>query len=147
MTFLPATPGLLISMSIRFDHAFGFDYESLLSGKPSNETVLETRQIKTIRLMKLFYDQVVSNKTFVATYDRATHKQLCEEMTGEGFYRPDREEIYKSSAKDGALREAIQLCTDKVIYTNGAPPLGDFKVEALKPETKGMEYSKTLFFD
>lgn len=74
------TPGLLMSMAIRYDHGLGVDgyYDQpLLAGNGAHKQRLES----TLRTMR----------------------QLHEEVTLRGFYKPERESAY-SEQLDAALR-------------------------------------------
>lgn len=92
----PKTPGLLISMAMRSNHAFGIANEK--------------QQVSIVEHVGAFYDKVASNKTYVTTDDAITFKQLCEEMYGEGFYRPEHEFHYRSYATLEAMAKAKELC-------------------------------------
>lgn len=75
--FPPATPGLLMSIALRLDHAIGmpgyYDQE-ILGGKPGDHAR---------RLEMLLSDA----------------RRAYEEITGTGFYSPDKEAAYASMAE------------------------------------------------
>jgi hypothetical protein len=97
---LPLTPGLLVSMAIRYDHSFG-----ILMGAFDSYTDLSEKQIMLLRAVMVYYrcGQELSN------YATGTHAQLWEEMTGVGFYRPEKESAYQASAQPAALLEAVRI--------------------------------------
>lgn len=74
------TPGLLMSMAVRYDHALG---------------------------MPGFYDQTLFGKK-VSDIDHAerlrqaisTMRQLHEEVVGTGFYKPEREAEYAAMSRE-----------------------------------------------
>lgn len=93
---LPLTPGLLISMAIRNDHSFGFHMGSFETG---------TLEEKQIRLIDRSYQEYL-------TYENGgeIQNQRLEELTGEGFYRPEREKGYLANALPKVRDHAIKLC-------------------------------------
>ena len=131
MGILPLTPGLLISMAIRYDHSFGFHTGSLMMFS-DGETLID-KQIKLIREAATCYHRLkgLYEAEWVSKSLAGTDLQLFEEMTGEGFYQPDREEGYCNAATIAALREAKQLAEDQVSFDGPAPVLT--VLEANKP--------------
>ena len=96
---LPLTPGLLISMAIRYDHSFG-----ILMGYFDSHKTLVSKQCQILDDVMVYYrrGQELSN------YAMGTEAQLWEEMTGAGFYHPDRESSYQASAEPFALERAVR---------------------------------------
>jgi hypothetical protein len=91
---LPLTPGLLISMAIRMDHGFGADF----GGFGFDQRPLIERQRETLDVVF---------KEYVDAYNGVPiQSQRLEECTGNGFYRPDREESYVTSW--GAANQAVE---------------------------------------
>ena len=97
---LPLTPGLLISMAIRFDHSFG-----ILMGLFDSFTSLEKKQIALLHDVMVHYRRGHA----LSNYRMGTEAQLWEEMTGAGFYRPEKESSYRASAEPAALLVAERL--------------------------------------
>lgn len=85
MNIFEVTPGLLISMAIRYDHSFGMEDWFAISAK--NKRPLYEKQIDIL-------DKVAE----IYRADGNGDVQLIEEMTGEGFYRPDLESSYVNMA-------------------------------------------------
>lgn len=97
----PLTPGLLISMAIRNDHSFGIWME----GFEFEHSTLEEKQIALLREMLEYYRRGQQ----LSECASRTETQLWEEISGEGFYRPDRENWYQGSAMPAARLEAVRL--------------------------------------
>lgn len=98
---LPLTPGLLISMAVRTDHSFGIPniWGSLV---PSNPCALEDKQIALIEKSFSEYGVYAAGQPI--------QSQRQEELTGKGFYSPEREAAYCGTATPSALLRAQQLC-------------------------------------
>lgn len=103
---LPLTPGLLISMAIRYDHSFGILMEPF--DRWAGFGNLDNKQVNLLNDVMTHYKrgQELSN------YSIGIEAQLWEEMTGVGFYRPEREESYQASAEPAALVEAERLIVE-----------------------------------
>jgi hypothetical protein len=73
------TPGLLMSMAIRYDHGLGVPgyYDSLLGPGEHQKKVMSTLAVMA---------------------------QLYEEISGQGFYSPDREDHYRTLAQQSEPR-------------------------------------------
>jgi hypothetical protein len=76
MTLLPLTPGLLLSMALRYDHSFG------IHGPFDPEPDLASKQ------MAIFDQAVEYWRTRHDEPITVTDRQLREEMTGVGFFVP-----------------------------------------------------------
>ncbi len=101
MTFSPLTPGLLISMGIRYDHSFGISM-----GMFDAHSSLESKQIDILNKVLEYY----SRRHEIANSAKpGTETQLLEEMTGTGFYSPEREDWYRETATASGLAEAHRL--------------------------------------
>lgn len=95
MNKLPISPGLLISMAIRFDHSFGVH-----AGVFDTYETLEEKQVSLLDLMAKFYSGL-----------ETTGGQIMEEMTGEGFYSFDKEHVYRNIPTLEGLEKAVELAT------------------------------------
>lgn len=98
--YLPLTPGLLISMAIRYDHSFG-----IWMGPFETSSSLEEKQLAILEDVIGYY----SRRHEITNSARGTDAQLREEMTGQGFYRPDREAEYVSGVGRAILDRAVEL--------------------------------------
>ncbi len=98
--YLPLTPGLLISMAIRYDHSFG-----IWMGSFETQSTLEEKQ-------RSILDEVIScysRRQEITNSASGTDAQLREEMTGQGFYRPEREAEYISGVSRAVADHAAEL--------------------------------------
>ncbi len=98
---LPLTPGLLISMSVRNDHSFRTE-KVWGSFVPDGPRPLEEKQISLIETSWAEYQAYMAGARI--------QSQRQEELTGKGFYHPDRENLYLSLPTPRALLRAQQLC-------------------------------------
>lgn len=99
---LPLTPGLLISMAMRLDHSFG------ISMGMFEKEDLSTKQVNRLNDVIPYYRrrlQITNSAT-------GTDAQLGEEVSGRGFYKPDREDWYQGMATPEGLAEAVRLCEE-----------------------------------
>ncbi len=95
----PITPGLLISMAMRLDHSFGVSLGIF------EDEDLPTKQVKLLNEVIPYYRrrlQITNSAT-------GTDAQLGEEISGQGFYRPEREDQYQGMATPEGLAEAVRL--------------------------------------
>lgn len=142
MGVLEITPGLLISMAIRLDHSFGLRNNNPFWGNEETAEEHADRQIKLIREVALSYKKIKSliNET-TWDYKRSTveDRQLAEEMTCTGYYKPDLELVYRGWATDDALLEALRIAREKPEF-DGPKPSVTFT------DTTGVDI-KSLMFD
>lgn len=101
---LPLTPGLLISMSVRNDHSFSFDDTAFGFGG-NNRMTLAQKQMYLISTSFTEYMDYVGGL--------AVQEQRREEIVGEGFYRPEKEQEYLNMAHPQAVALA-QVLTAKI---------------------------------
>jgi hypothetical protein len=98
----PLTPGLLISMAMRLDHSFG------ISMGMFEDEDLPTKQVNRLNDVIPYYRrrlQITNSAT-------GTDAQLGEEISGQGFYQPGREDQYQGMATPEGLAEAVRLCEE-----------------------------------
>ena len=96
---LPLTPGLLVSMSIRNDHSFGVLHDLFDS---NDHESLADKQTKLISQSFNEYSAYVRGEQIQG--------QRQEELEGNGFYTPERENQYRNSCQPEALQYAEGLC-------------------------------------
>lgn len=96
MNIFEVTPGLLISMAIRYDHSFGM--EDWFGVSEKNKRPLYEKQINIL-------DKVAE----IYRADGNEDVQLIEEMTGSGFYRPELEGSYINMATPEGRGRAAAL--------------------------------------
>lgn len=96
---LPLTPGLLISMSIRNDHSFGM-LNNLFDS--ANHESLADKQTKLISQSFNEYSAYIGGEQIQG--------QRQEELEGNGFYAPERENQYRNWCQPEALHYAEGLC-------------------------------------
>lgn len=93
---LPLTKGLLVSMAMRSDHSYGLDKPE---GLDDIEMMLNCGHTNESRI-KLIIEMFDLYKRFVCGY-QPTEKwwddQVKEEVTGKGFYTPEKEISYATS--------------------------------------------------
>lgn len=146
MNILPLTAGLLISMAKRYDHSFGFNPASMVIFS-SGETLID-KQIRLIRTAATYYKNL-ENSREGEIYKDPFSNQLLEEMTGEGFYKPELEDDYKSKATRAALNEAEQIANAVVTFDGPQPTITMSPVEVRhgwSPPTSP-DNNQHLFFD
>lgn len=85
--FYPESRELLISMAVRYHHGFGM-----------MEPIIQVRILERMKALYDSYLQGLSNEEIGQKYDFdiVTVKQIREELTGDGFFAPEKGDFYNS---------------------------------------------------
>lgn len=101
---LPLTPGLLVSMALRYDYSFS----TILLRQP-DDPENETLEEKQIRLLFEVFSFWQNRKEIIGMEVDLFEELMSFEMTGNGNYRPENENVYKALSTATAWTTAVSI--------------------------------------